>query len=286
MLGIIGALLAAVCYGVATVLQALAASRTARSEGIDPRLLLRVLRQWPFLAGLALDALGFVLSLLALRHLALFVVEAILAGNLAVTAVVAARVLRMRLSWREWAAVGAVSLGLLLLVLSAGTESPVHAGRAFHTTVLVATIALLGIGLIGGRLSGEYSSALLGAVAGLAFGVTGVVVRILTDLHPARLLRDPAAYALLLAAAIGFLCYVTALQRGRVTSATGPLVVAETVAPALVGVLALGDTTRHGYVWVGVAGFLVAVAGALALAHFGSLDRPTPAAAGAGAQVV
>ena len=37
------------------------------------------------------------------------------------------------------------------------------------------------------------------------------------------------------------LTYSIALQRGTVTQATAPLVVGETVAPALVGLLLLGD---------------------------------------------
>lgn len=196
-----GALLAAACYGVATVLQALAASHAARGAGLDPRLLLRVLRQVPFMISLLLDTAGFGLSLAALRHLPLYVVEAIVAANLAVAAVVAARVLRLRLLPREWAAVGTVCAGLVLLVLSAGEQAPVRVGRGFEVGLLVTTL----------------------------------------------------------------------------TTATGPLVVAETVAPALVGVIALGDAARPGYALVGLAGFLLAGAGALALARFGSLDPATSA---------
>jgi len=276
VLGIVGALLAAVCYGVATVLQALAAGHTARSTGLDPRLLLRVLRQVPFIAGLLLDSAGFVLSLAALRQLPLYVVEAIVAANLAVAAVVAARVLRLRLLPREWAAVGGVCGGLVLLVLSAGVQAPVHVSRAFEFGLLLTTLALAAGAAVAGRMTSGYGSAVLGFIAGLAYGVVGVAVRVLTDLHPAALIRAPAAYALVLAGALGFLSYLTALQRGRVTTATGPLVVAETVAPALVGVIALGDAARPGYAVVGLAGFLLAGAGALALARFGSLE---PAAA-------
>ncbi|MEP6696487.1 MAG: hypothetical protein ABJA34_06355 [Pseudonocardiales bacterium] len=272
MLGIVGALLAAVCYGVATVLQAVAASHTARSTGLDPRLLLRVLRQLPFLAGLALDTAGFLLSLAALRALPLYVVEAIVAANLAVAAVVAARVLHLRLLPREWAAVAEVCAGLVLLVLSAGEQAPAQVSLSFRIGLLLVTLALAACAAVAGRLRGTYGSAVLGLVAGLAYGVVGVAVRVLTDLHPGRLLREPAAYALLLAGALGFLAYLTALQRGSVTTATGPLVVAETLAPALVGVLVLGDAARPGFVAVGVAGFVLAAAGAFGLARFGSLD--------------
>jgi drug/metabolite transporter (DMT)-like permease len=272
VLGIAGALLAAICYGTATVLQAVAAANAPRADGLDPRLLLRVLRQLPFVVGVLLDGAGFLLSLAALRQLPLFVVEAIIAGNLAVAALVAARVLHLRLLAREWAAVGAVCAGLVLLVLSAGEQAPVHVGRGFETGLLVTTLILAATAGAAGRVPGGYGSAALGFVAGLGYGVVGVAVRVLTDLSPGQLVRNPAAYALPLAAGLAFLAYLTALQRGRVTTATGPLVVAETVAPALVGVVALGDAARPGYALVGLAGFVLAGAGAVALARFGSLQ--------------
>lgn len=277
MIGIAGAVAAALCYGLATVLQARAAQGAPSLPGIDPRLVLRLLSQSPFLAALALDGGGFLLSLAALRQLPLFVVEAIVAGNLAVAAVVAARVLPLRLSRREWLAVAAVCVGLVLLALSAGVKSPVQVGAGFRLSLLGCAVTLVGVGAGAGRLRGVYAAAVLGLVAGLAFGVVGVAVRVLPDLSPAVLVGNAATYALVVGGAVGFLCYLTALQRGRVTTATGALVTAETVAPALVGVVALGDSTRPGYAGVGVAGFVLSVGGALLLARFGLLDPVGPA---------
>lgn len=65
------------------------------------------------------------------------------------------------------------------------------------------------------------------------------------------------------------LFYATALQRGSVTTSTAMMVLGETVFPSLVGVLVLGDRTRPGFVVVALAGFVLAVAAALALARFG-----------------
>lgn len=66
-----------------------------------------------------------------------------------------------------------------------------------------------------------------------------------------------------------FLLLTTALERGSVTVATAGMVVGETVGPAAIGVVWLGDRTREGLAWLAVVGFVVAVAGALALARFG-----------------
>ena len=79
-----------ISYGLATVLQSVGAKSTAGSEGLDPGLMVRLLRSVPYLIGLALDGAGFLLTVVALQSLPLFVVEAFTAGALAVTAVAAA----------------------------------------------------------------------------------------------------------------------------------------------------------------------------------------------------
>ena len=76
---------------------------------------------------------------------------------------------------------------------------------------------------------------------------------------------------------VALLSYSTALQRGTVTQATAPLVVGETIAPALVGVVMLGDVPRAGWEWVAVVGFGLAVGGALALAGHGDVAEAGPA---------
>jgi hypothetical protein len=58
-LGLLGAFACAVCYGVGSILQAVAASRTQTSGTLDPRLLVRLMRQGTYLLGLAFDAVGF-----------------------------------------------------------------------------------------------------------------------------------------------------------------------------------------------------------------------------------
>jgi drug/metabolite transporter (DMT)-like permease len=96
-----------------------------------------------------------------------------------------------------------------------------------------------------------------------------VAVRLIDSLAPSALLANPATYALLVGGGAAFLSLTSALQRGSVTTATAGMVIGETIGPALVGVVWLGDRTREGLAWVAVLGFAVAVAGALTLARFG-----------------
>ncbi|MEU6892795.1 hypothetical protein ABZ934_13540 [Streptomyces sp. NPDC046557] len=261
------ALGAAVCFGTASVLQAVAARATApgTGSGVDAALLLRAVRQWRYVAGLGLDAVGFVLQVVALRHIPIYVVGAALAASLAVTAVVAARLLRVRLSRAEWCAVAVVCGGLVMLGLSSGEEGTQTGPPALKPALPVVAVLVLLAGAAAGRLPGRARALALGLGAGTGFGVVEVSVRLIDGVD----FSNPAVYALLLGGGAGFLLLTSALQRGSVTAATAGLVLGETVGPAVVGVVWLGDRTREGLTWPAVLGFAVAVAGSLALARFG-----------------
>ncbi|MFF0851703.1 DMT family transporter [Streptomyces sp. NPDC003280] len=262
------ALGAAVCFGTATVLQAMAA-RQAGAGGGEVALLLRALRQWRYLAGLALDGLGFLFQIAALRSIPIYAVSAALASSLAVTAVVAARLLRARLSGTEWGAVGVVCAGLAMLGLASGPEGAEGGSQALKWTMLATAAGMAVLALLGGRLSGRMRALVLGLGAGFGFGVVEVAVRLVDSLRPAALLTNPAFYALLTGGAAAFVLLTSALQRGSVTTATAGMVIGETIGPAAVGVIWLGDRTREGLTWLAALGFAVAVTGALALARFG-----------------
>ncbi|MFF8941014.1 hypothetical protein ACF1A5_01820 [Streptomyces sp. NPDC014864] len=277
------ALGAAVCFGMATVLQAIAARAAGGGGGGDAALLLRAVRQWRYLAGLALDGLGFLLQIAALRSIPIYAVGAALASSLAVTAVASARLLRVRLSGVEWGAVGVVCAGLAMLGLASGTEGSTGGSAALEWAMLAAAGAVLALGAMGGRLTGRGRALLLGLGAGFGFGVVEVSVRLIDSLALPDLLTNPAAYALLVGGGAAFLLLTSALQRGSVTTATAGMVIGETIGPAAVGVIWLGDRTREGLTWLAVLGFAVAITGALTLARFGEAPAETGAEAGAGA---
>lgn len=277
------ALSSAVCIGTASVLQAMGtrATKLGTGSGVDVALLLRALRQWRYVLGLALDGLSFVLQIVALLTIPIYAVEAAQAASLAVTAVVAARVLRVRLSGTEWAAVAVVCAGLALLGLSVGADGRSGGPPELRYALLGVAFALLVAGALAGRLPGRARALVLGFGAGTGFGVVSVSVRLLDDLSPSALVANPAVYALLLAGGTAFLLLTSAFQRGSVTTATAGMVVGETIGPAVVGVVWLGDRTREGLVAPAAVGFAVAVAGALALARFGTAVAETAPAGSA-----
>jgi drug/metabolite transporter (DMT)-like permease len=274
LVSLVAGVVAAFCYGIASVMQAVAArAASARADGqtgVDPGLLPRLLGQWPFVLSLLLDLAGFVAQLVALHRLPLFAVQAMVAANLAVIAVLDAIVFRATPSARERLAVLGVVVGVALLGSSAGAEGANHASTAFKIGIVVATAAVGGCGLVAARLPGPRARALaLGTVAGLGYGLIGIAARVLTGFRHLSLFADPALYGLVGAALVAFVFYTTALEGSSVTVVTGAVVLAETLPPAAIGVLFLGDTTRPGLAPVAVLGFVVAVASALLLAHFG-----------------
>jgi drug/metabolite transporter (DMT)-like permease len=272
-LGVLAAVLSALCYGVASVLQSKATRVDPARPGPLP--LHRLVVRASFVAGVVLDVAGFAAQFAALRVAPVFLVQAALAGSLGVTAAVAGVVLKIRLSRADRAAVGLVCAGLAALGLSAGTEGAARTGTGFRVALLVAVLLLAGAGAVAQRLRGPAGAAVLGLVAGLGFGVVALAARALPSLSLLRLTTDPATYALIIGGAVAFLCYARALQLGAVTAVTAALVAGETLLPAIVGILVLGDHTRSGAAPIAVAGFAATLIGAALLARFGEV--PTPA---------
>lgn len=267
-LGLLLAFCASVCMGAATVLQAMGAR-------MGPGGPVRAMCRWPFIAGVAVDTLGFLAELVALRSVPLFLVEAAVASSLAVTAIVASRVLHIRLRRAEWGAVAAVCLGLALLVVAAGREGSGDGDATLRWAVLGGSVGLALVGwAVGARAPIRRNrAAVLGGLAGLSFGLVAVAARLLPEFTVPGILAEPAVYAVILSGIAGYLMLIEAVQAGSVTAATGAMVIGETVWPAMFGVIWLGDDTRHGLAPVAVAGFAVSIAGALALARFGEAEQ-------------
>lgn len=285
-LSLSAALLAAVAYGVAAVLQGVAVARVAPTgSGVDPKLLLHLLREAPFVISVLLNLIGFCLHVVALQSLPLFLVQVALAASVAVTAVLSVLLLHHPLNGRQWAAVLSVCAGLGLLSTSARSgEATDPTGYGLRAALLLAILAVAALGWAAGRLTGAVGASVLGLVAGSGFGILAVSARLLpAGLAPAEVLRDPVLVVLVIAGAVSFLLYATAMQQGSVTLATATLVVTQTSVPALLGILLLGDGVRPGTAPLAVLGFLLAMVGVTLLARFEHVEptsvRPAAAAA-------
>jgi drug/metabolite transporter (DMT)-like permease len=274
--GLLWALIAAACTGGATILQAIGAQHARHYRAVDPRLLLSVARSVAYLAGLVLLIASFVLTLLALRTTALFVVQGLASASIAGVAALSAVIFRTRLHWAEWAAVIAVCVGITLLVVSQ---------RPSHTTlyptdgrwaVLIAAIAISVVALTAHRW--VEGAVIPGLLSGLAFGDAAVASRLISDEDGSlsRLMADPASYAIVVSGLIGALLYATALQRGSVPAIFGLSTVGQTIGPAITGWLVLGDSVNPGALPWAALGFALSVAGALSLGRHAAPEQVAP----------
>ncbi len=163
----------------------------------------------------------------------------------------------------------AIVVGVGLLGSSAGSEGATSVGIDFRLGLIAALAAIAFAGVAAARLPSQYRTVALGAMAGLGYAVLAVCARILPGFTPAVLIKSPAAYTLAAAGIISFMLYASALESGSVTVATAAVILLETAPPALIGVLFLGDSTKPGLVAPAIAGFILALASAIALARFG-----------------
>lgn len=283
-LAVAAAVVAVLAYGSATVLQALAVARARHRPGAGG-LLRRLLAQRLYVAGLALDLVGFLCGAVAQRALPLFAVQSALAASIGVTALLSRRVLGTRLRPREVVALTAMGGGLLLLAAGAGAAGEaVPAGDGVlaglpgspgAALLVVAAVLALGLPLLG-RHPG-----LAAPLAGLAGGVSALAARVFVLPHPWWLLvLQPGALALALSGAVCAWAFAVALESGSPAAVTATCFGVSTVLPALVGVGVLGDTVRPGWAPAVVLGVVLVLACAAVLGRF---SAPTEAPPGTGA---
>ncbi len=273
VLGVASALVAAVCYGVASILQATGSRKAASPEGLDAGLIGRLLSQPAYLGSLGLTLFGFLFHLYAVRVLPLFLAQTGIAVSLVVTALLAVRIFGEHLTALEWVAVGAVFVGLSILGAAAG-QTGTSTGEAWLGKSLFGVLAvMIVLGLAASRLTGAVAAATLGLLGGFGYAVVGVSARILPSLGLHAIVTSAATYSLGLGGALAFLLYSVALQRGAVTAATVSLISTQTIVPSVVGVVFLDDQVRSGWWPVAIFGFLMTAVAAVTLVRFeGSQD--------------
>ena len=260
------AVVAMTLYGTASVLQAHAARRATGPA---------VLRHPAYLAGLACDGLAWAAQVVAMWRLPMFTVEAILAGSLAVTILIGIPALGLRPTRWDWLGVALTCVGVGVVSVAAGPERSASPDAGLRWALLATLLATLLVAALSYQRGGMVVQ---GLVAGLGYGLSAVFVRVTMQLSGAGTswLVIPELYLALLAGGCGVVMYARALEHQRVGPPTALLWVVEVVGPGTLGLLALGDTIRSGWVPAAALGVAAAVAGCVLLAM-----SPTQQEAGA-----
>jgi hypothetical protein len=256
-------------YGVANLLQSVAATRTSVHHTLDPALLLRLAGHRTYLVGLGCQALGFVLAFLARRDLPLFLVQASVAAGLGVTALLGVLVLKWRLPVAEVGLLVLLFLGIAALVLAARPAPARQLGMG-GVVALAATLGLIALmSIFAVRLHGVPGSVALGSVAGVAFSAAAIAARPLASAHSMHeLVTNPLLYLLIAHSVVGQLLLGLAMQRGSTTAAVAAMDAAGAIPAAIVGLVLLDDRIWPGREWLAAAGFLITLASVIGLTRF------------------
>jgi hypothetical protein len=254
----------AFAYAAASILQAVGARRATST--------VKAFGQPLYVIGSVLDLLAWAASMVALSELAVYVVESVLAGSLAITVVAARIILKSRLRPVDVGAVAVSVAALTVLAMSAGPQQSVAASTELRLWFCGAALAVV---LLGWGATKVASPGVVAAIAGLCLGGAALVGRALTFPGDAMsgvvsgtmaVLTEPLVAALLVFGVTGMMLYANALQRGQVGPVTAVLWIAEVIAPSAVAVLFLGDTVRSGWAMAAVGAGVVTIMMAVILA--------------------
>ena len=189
-------------------------------------------------------AWGFHVAAITLAPLS--VVQAVMAGGLALLVIPAQAWFRISLGWREWAGLGLSAVGLALLAATADTS---HAHSAYSLAGLIAFEgAMVTVGayllLHGSRgRNHKRDGVLLGVAAGLLIGVGNVAIKALSGTMSGDLVGLVSPWALLavVAGVLSFFGLARGLQLGAAIQVIALSSIAANAAAIVGGVLVFGD---------------------------------------------
>jgi drug/metabolite transporter (DMT)-like permease len=271
--------------GVAAVLQKVSADQEERATSLRVGLLWRLLDDWPYLLGLALDGGSFLLTIVAVQNLPLFVAEPIIAVNVVITALIERLIFQRRLRAVVWVAIAGILVGLSLLAVSGAPEKAHTAGAVVRWAVILLPLGVAGIGAIVATRNHHSATIALGALDGIAFGGTAIAGRMLVVPHPFwQILLSPLLWSMAAYGLVGLLLFTIALQRSHASVVAAATTAAQSAVPIVIGIAFLGDTPRDGAWGLAAVGMVMALAGTLAIAIAkvapaeGALARPSAGA--------
>lgn len=196
--------------------------------------------------AVAVGAWGLHVAALALAPISL--VQAVISGGLVFLAVLGERFFGFRLGRREWWGLGLSAAGLAFLALT--LEGASHGAHSnYSTSAMIAfesgTVALGALLVLSGHAEwgGPRRGVLLGAAAGVLFGVSDVAIKALSGTVPGDVLALVSPWTLVaLAASVGaFYASARGLQLGEAIPVITLTSVAANVAAILGGIIVFGD---------------------------------------------
>ena len=246
----IGILLALAC-AVATQLGFLYKHRGANAAPeVDIRHPLKTVRslfasKW-FAVGMGVALGAWLLHVAALAFAPLSVVQAVLSPGVVIHAALADRLFGFEVGRRQWVGVAMTAVGLLLLVVTLPASSGAHSSYSL-AGMLAFEGGMLAIGALlicGPRVGApeHHHGIMLGAAAGVLFGVSDVAIKALTGLGgPLAILTSPWLGFTIVASVVAFYASARSLQDGEAVPVIAATSTAANVSTILGGLIVFGD---------------------------------------------
>lgn len=267
IVGYVLAVMAALGSGTGSVMESVGIRR-AGAFGGDSDDFGRIGRQPLYFTGVAIDILSFVAGAAALHHLPLFLVQSVLAFSVGVTATISA-IMGTRLGRMGWIALAIGATGLVALGLSAEPGAAHALPPGWRWIILGTVVPVCLIGFYGSRSDSRWGAATLAFGAGLGFTAVAVSARTLHLPHEfLHWFGEPSVWAIILNGVAATAVFALALQKGTATTMSAVMFSTNTVLPSVIGLTLLGDSIRDGWAVPAGFGFVLAISGAVALAHF------------------
>jgi len=225
-----------------------------------------------FAIGMLVATSAWVFHVAALAIAPMSVVQAVLAGGVVLLAIMAERLFGFEVGRRQWLGLAFTAIGLILLGVTLPAAHGAHS--TFSTAAMISFEAgLLGLGgllILGPRVGApvEHHGVMLGAAAGILFGVSDVAIKALTGFAGDGVLGllSPWLLVAILASVAAFYASARGLQDGDAVPVIAVTGTAANISGIAGGILVFGDPLPGdalGIVLQSVAFVMVVVASAL-----------------------
>ena len=201
-----------------------------------------------FTIGMGIAACAWLFHVAALSVAPLSLVQAVLAGGMVLLAVMAERIFGLHIGRRQWLGLAATAIGLIML----GVTLPAAHGADSHFSpvVLVGFEAALIAGgtllIMGPRIGAptRHHGYMLGAAAGILFGVSDVSIKAMSGMigaHGVLGLLSPALPVCLAASVAAFYASAKGLQDGQPVPVIAVTGTAANISGIVGGIIVFGD---------------------------------------------
>ena len=265
MVSVLFALLTSLFNGTASVLQRLAARTAPASTALHLSLLGYLIRNRVWLTGIGLVIVASVTQAVALATGPVALVQPIFIIELPFSLLVAGRLMRRRIPWRTWCAVGLVTValgaGLAAAAPSGGTN---HASGSTWAITLIATAGFeAAVITVGVWARGNARGVAFGLAAGCGYALTATLMKSAVAVLPKGAGPFFSTWQLYATAAAGvgavFLLQ-NGMQAGMLAAVQPPVTLGDALISSVYGVIVYGETVRTGAWLAAEAVCVIAVA--------------------------